>query len=76
MKKKYIVEIIFGSEATDYMEEHNCSFNTIARYIRTGKIFGAAQRLQFSSQEAAEAYIQGVEDASGWESVLYKMLTK
>ena len=63
-KKKIILEVIYGSEACDALDEF--SVRTVKRKIKTGDIDGAIGKYQFSTEKDCEQAIQILSDADGW----------
>lgn len=65
-KKKIILEVIYGSEACNALDEF--SVNTVKHKIKTGDICGALGKYQFSTEKDREQAIQILLDADGWEN--------
>lgn len=64
-QKKFTLEVIFGEEACQALDE--LSVKTVKRKIKTGDIYGAIGKYQFSTEKDREQAIQILLDANGWE---------
>jgi len=68
MKKKYRLKVILGESACNAYND-----NPRITYEKLQEL-GDAKKVSFETEEEMNAYIRGLEDASGWMEVCWEKL--